>query len=618
VDGRCESLFHDSLFPCAELHVGASMRMHVAKTPLLEENVMRHALASAWPSRLWWCVVATTTILPWSPAGHTARATDIEEYNFNTSPSGWTSGLGQWEWTDQGSNEKSWKVLLSGTNPSANYLYSPCLTVTDTTVRFDFQEHRFKFGTSGTVAPITYVPPAGQVQYTLDGITWQGIPLALWSNTGPDVPPTLNPADLLPTTTALLTSGYAFQGMSAGYDQSNPAFIKSGFDLSLTLGSSLQFRLLGDLGGQVFLADPDNPPWDVDNIQIKGVVPGPCVPEPGTLALLGIGGGLIVLARLRRTPRGRALGRSTVMGIVVAVAVVAAALAIPPAVKADVLFDFQVNQNGNVPGVTWTESQQGNVAASKRWIYYPTGDKRWGVLAAGADSITSAKAAHLTSSTFSGIVDGGPAQNARISLAHNFFLPPSGTGGPRPISLGQLQYQINNSGTWVGLPLDAFTSGGDLNIDDPVFGPSPFKNPAFPIVTTPLYVDQTAFVPPTYVTSTTAPLIPYVAPGGASFVGQTTGWSSLYVPSQAFLNINTGLAPEGITSMQLRLTNASLGGNCINNEGWNVRMLSVEFDSVQPPVPEPATLALALVGGGAACAARALRRRRSPAALEAE
>jgi hypothetical protein len=297
---------------------------------------------------------------------------------------------------------------------------------------------------------------------------------------------------------------------------------------------------------------------------------------------------------------------------------IACALAMPPPVKADVLFDFQVNQNGNVPGVTWTESQQNSVPLSNRWTYYSTGDKRWGVLAAGADSILSGKAAHLTSSTFSGIVDGLPAQNARISLAHNFFLPPSGTGGPRPITLGELQYRLNNSGTWIGLPVSAYTSGGSINTDDPVFGPSPFKNPNFPVNPTPVYVNQTAFVAPTYVTPTTAPLVPYVAPGGAAFVGLTDGWSSLYVPSQAFLNINTGLAPEGITSLQLRLTNASIGGNCVSGEGWNVRMVSVEFDTVQPPVPEPGTLALAAAGGGAACAARAWRRRRSPAALETE
>ena len=578
---------------------------------------MRHAMRVAWLSRHWWYAVAAATILPWWTACQTACATDIEEYNFNTSPSGWTSGPGQWEWTPLGSNEKSWKILLTGTNPSANYLYSPCLTVTDTTVRFDFQEHRFKFGTSGTVAPITYVPPAGQVQYTLDEVTWQGVPLALWSNTGPDVPPTLNPADFTGSpTTDLLASGYAFQGMSNGYDNSNPAFIKSGFDLSLALGSSLRFRLLADLGGQTFSANPKEPLWDVDNVQIKGVVPGPCLPEPGTLALVGIGGGLFVLSRLRRTPRGRALGRSTVMGVVVAAAVVAAALAIPAPAKADVLFDFQINQNGNVPGVTWSgtwQSAAGVVSGSNRWIYYGSGDKRWGVKTAGVDSLSATKATHLTSSTFSGIVDGLPAQNARISLAHSFLLPPS--GGPRPIALGELQYRLNNSGPWIGLPLSAFTSGGDLNVDDPVFGPSPFNSGT---ASDPFFVDQTAFVAPTYVTATSGTLIPFVAPGGASFVGQSNGWSSLYVPSQAFLNINTGLAPEGITSLELRLTNASLGGNCNNNEGWNVRMLSVEFDSVQPPVPEPTTLALAVAGSGAACAARALRRRRSPAALEAE
>ena len=350
----------------------------------------------------------------------------------------------------------------------------------------------------------------------------------------------------------------------------------------------------------------------------QGWVATAVTPESGAIAIAGVGCGLLVLAGLRQSLRGRQIASSTLATLIVTGAVIAAVIAAPPA-KADVLFNFQVNQNGGTQPesqiVTWSGTWQGSVAESKRWTYYSTGDKRWGVLAAGTDSPLSPKAAHLTSSTFSGLVDGSlPAQNARISLAHSFLLPPSGTGGPRPISLGQLQYQINSSGTWVGLPLSAFTSGGDLNVDDPVFGPSPFNSGT---ALDPLFVDQTAFVAPTYVTPTIDPLL-YVAPGGASFVGQSNGWSTLYVPSQAFLNINTGLAPEGITSLQLRLTNASLGGNCANNEGWNVRMLSVEFDSIQPPVPEPTTLALALAGGGAACAARALRRRRLPPPLEAE
>lgn len=580
---------------------------------------MRHAMRVAWPSRLWWCVVATAAILPWWTASRAARATNVEEYNFNTSPSGWTSGPSQWEWTPLGSNEKSWKILLSGSNPSANFLYSPCLTVTDTAVRFDFQQHRFKFGTSGTVAPVTYVPPAGQVQYTLDGITWQGVPLDFWVDSGSEVLPTLNPADFSPTplTTDLLASGYAFQGTSAGYgDKNNPAFIKSAFELTLPLNSPLQFRLLADLGGQTFPADPDNPLWDVDSVMIKGVVPGPCVPEPATLALVGIGGGLLVLARLRRTARGRAISGSTAIWALVAVAVIAAAVMATPPAKADVLFDFQVNSNGGPqPGgqsVTWSQSTQGFVPSNNRWIYHTTGPRRWGVRSMGVDSVSVATAAHLTSSTFSGIVNDLPALNARISLAHSFLLPPS--GGPLPIALGQLQYQLNNSGTWVGLPLSAFTSGGDLNTEDPIFGFSPFYSGT---TSQPLFVDQTAFVAPTYLTPTTPPLISYVAPGGASFVGQSNGWSTLYVPSQAFLNINTGLPAGGITSLQLRLSNANVGGNCDNNEGWNVRMLAVEFSGQEPVVPEPTTLALALAGGGAVCAARALRRR-SPTALEAE
>ena len=128
-----------------------------------------------------------------------ARATDVQEYNFNTGPAGWDSPAGQWAYTDLGSNEKSWKLPLTGTNPAANYLSSPCFTITDKTVRFDLQEHRFSFGTSGTDASITYVPPAGQVQYRLDDAEWHGVPISAWypyvePGSGGDVPPTLDPA----------------------------------------------------------------------------------------------------------------------------------------------------------------------------------------------------------------------------------------------------------------------------------------------------------------------------------------------------------------------------------------------------------------------------------------
>jgi hypothetical protein len=332
-----------------------------------------------------------------------------------------------------------------------------------------------------------------------------------------------------------LEVGLAWEGTSPEFSPS--AWKNTKGDIPLLEGDVFQVRFVNTHLGPYDISYNPTPAWRINEVRFTNVTE--CVPEPGTLALLGIGGGLLVLARLRRTPRGRALGRSTVMGVIVAMVGVAAALALPPPVKADVLFDFQINSNGNVPGVTWSGTYQPfTVPLNNSWKYFSSGDKRWGVLTAGVDGPKAAYAAHLTSSTFSGIVDALPAQNARISLAHNFFLPPSGTGGPRPIALGQLQYQINNSGTWVGLPLAAFTSGSSVKDFDPVFGYSPFYDD---ITDTVEYVDQTAFVAPTYVTSTTAPLLSYVAPGGASFVGKTTGWSSLYVPSQAFLNINTGL-----------------------------------------------------------------------------
>lgn len=542
-----------------------------------------------------------------------ASPVNAVNYNFNNGPEGWyaenfNTSATNWVW-DGSPTAGYWTVdgeSRSFGDVSANYLYSPILCATKDGVTIEVL-HLFNFatftGTSGTIPT-----GLGQFQYRVisSGSGFQASPVT-FTDIAPTYPVTAPP-------TFPLEVGLAWEGQSPEFGPA--AWKNSKGDIPLLEGDVFQVRFVNTHLGPYDSSYNPTPAWRIDEVRFTNVVE--CVPEPGTLALAAIGGMAVIGLRLRRKPWARKLGSSAVAGIGLSLLAIACALAMPPPVKADVLFDFQVNQNGNVPGVTWTESQQNSVPLSNRWTYYSTGDKRWGVLAAGADSILSGKAAHLTSSTFSGIVDGLPAQNARISLAHNFFLPPSGTGGPRPITLGELQYRLNNSGTWIGLPVSAYTSGGSINTDDPVFGPSPFKNPNFPVNPTPVYVNQTAFVAPTYVTPTTAPLVPYVAPGGAAFVGLTDGWSSLYVPSQAFLNINTGLAPEGITSLQLRLTNASIGGNCVSGEGWNVRMVSVEFDTVQPPVPEPGTLALAAAGGGAACAARAWRRRRSPAALETE
>jgi hypothetical protein len=257
------------------------------------------------PAAVWsWCAV--TMVTAWS--------TDVQQYSFNTGPAGWTSPAGQWLYTAEGSNEKSWKLPLTGANPEANHLYSPCFRITDETVRFDLQEHRFSFGTSGSIDPIAYVPPAGQVQYRLDDGAWRGIPLADWyPDVGPggggDVPPTLDPFAFAPgTPTTLVGDGWAFQGVSLGYADKNPKFIGSAFVLfGMPMGAEITFRLLGDLGGKTFPPDPLQPIWDVNNVQIKGVVEGECLPEPGGLALAASAAAAVSIAawrgRSRRTRR---------------------------------------------------------------------------------------------------------------------------------------------------------------------------------------------------------------------------------------------------------------------------------------------------------------------------
>ena len=261
--------------------------------------------------RIAWCAATLLAAGSWCAVAATAaRGTDVLEFNFNTGPAGWSSPVDTWVYTAEGSNEKSWKLPLSGSNPPANLLVSPCLRITDTTVRFDLQQHRFAFGTSATGTSIAYVPPAGQVQYSLDdGLTWHGVALGNWypfvgPGSGGDTPPTLNPDAFAPgTVTTLLPDGYAFQGVSRGYGDRNPKFIKSAFELTgLAVDDEIVFRLVGDLGDQAFAADPLHPIWDVNHVQIKGVVEGSCLPEPGGLPLAA---GAAVVAVSSAAWRGR-------------------------------------------------------------------------------------------------------------------------------------------------------------------------------------------------------------------------------------------------------------------------------------------------------------------------
>ena len=303
--------------------------------------------------------------------------------------------------------------------------------------------------------------------------------------------------------------------------------------------------------------------------------------------------------------RARAVAGSTVVTIIVVIAAVACVLAAAPA-KAQSSWNFQSSNGG------WTSTWDGPWTPNGyKWLWTGTTtpnpltggtSPHWHVLAQQVTESTPT-AYLLTSPVFSGLSGTVPSQNARISIAHDFLLR-MGTGGS-PITAGQLQYRLNGSGTWIGLPLAAFTSGSSVLIDDPVFGPSPFKSG-----TSTQFVNQTSYVAPTYVTPTGTAALPYISPGAAAFTGTTPGWSTGYVPSQAFLNANTGLPASGITSLELRFTNLNLASNCGVDDGWNVRFVQVDFDTGIPPVPEPGTLALGAVGLASLIATRALRRRR--------
>ena len=309
---------------------------------------------------------------------------------------------------------------------------------------------------------------------------------------------------------------------------------------------------------------------------------------------------------LSRRPLARSAARSTAATIT-GIVVIIWFLAMPPA-RADAVWDFQLTSG------TWASSWDGPWTPNGyKWTWTGTAtpspltggtSPHWHILAQGVTASTP-NAYYLTSPVISGLVGSGtaavPAQNTRISIAHNFLLM-MGTNG-RPITTGQFEYQLNGSGQWLGLPLAAFTSGSVTDFN-PVFGTSPFVLSG----TTLRHVDQGAFVVPNYVTPIGSGSLPFVDAGKAAFTGTTPGWSTAYVPTQAYLNANTGLPSTGITTIQFRFTNLNLASNCGPGDGWNVRFVQVEFDSEIPPVPEPTGVALAATALAALAAAAASRR----------
>ncbi len=513
-----------------------------------------------------------------------------EDWTFGTIPPASGTATPAWDWYPAPSSYAGAlqaRLTASGSAAGA-WAMSPCLEV----VQNSQQEYIHVDIEHFTLFPAGIL---GQVQFRFDLTgtsgwgSWQGIPGGYWFTTN-HVPPT--EANVFPP---LLTSStvppndwLAFSGTnnaSTDPDASAPGsgpHVRSAFDLpwapyGIANGSEIQFRFLIGVN-DVVPTQSETILWEVNQVQIDGVKVC-AVPEPSALALAGIG--CLVLIGAARRIRRRFAGSTAAAAVFVVIAL-GCALAVTPA-KADATWDFLLS-NGN-----WTSEGNGFLTNGNRWKWSGTTalpltggtSPHWHVRSQGMTPGTQS-AALLTSPVFSGLVGPTPAQNARISISHDFLFA-LGTNG-LPITTGQLQYQLNGSGTWVGLPLAAFTTGS-VSGTNVVFGPSPLAP----------YVDQDTFVVPTYLTPSGTAL-KHAAPNSAAFVQGSPGWPTAYVPTEAFLNANTGLPAAGISTLQLRFANLNIGSNCDNNEGWNVRFVQVDFDTAIPPVPEPGALAIGATG----------------------
>jgi hypothetical protein len=561
-------------------------------------------------------------LLAATPAG---AAQNNITYNFNEDNGtevGWfTETIGTaplWGWNlDPSSTGGGWQAF-SGTNGanSASYLTSPCLIIsTNTTQYVGFViQHRYNFPlVDGTANQL------GQVQYRVNTTgtqwgDWSGIPTQYFvkPNGNPDPgtylpnygPPLFSPLVEWSGTMPVQAWSGSTANFATGIHQPSEFTLQFG-DFGLQNGYEIQFRFA--MATDALVSGTDTLVWEINKVQIDGVEPC-AIPEPETLALagLGIGGLLLVGRRRRRFRQARKVARSTAVSI--AVAVTFAGLVAARPAEAGSTWNFQVNNGG------WVRSGASPffIPPDNKWLWSGTysgttpitggTSSHWRIVAQGIQPPYSS-AGFLTSPVFSGLSGTLPAQNARISIAHE-FLYATGTDG-RPINTGQVQYRLNGSGTWLGLPLSAFTSGSSVLVDDPVFGPSPFKSG-----TSVTLVNQSSYLAPTYLTPSGTAALSFVSPGAAAFLGSTPNWpGDSYVPSQAFLNANTGLPGTGIASLELRFTNLNLAGNC-TQEGWNVRFVQVDFDTGIPPVPEPGTLAIGAGGLATLIATAALRRRR--------
>lgn len=203
-------------------------------------------------------------------AASAARADVV--FTFDADDGGWTAqtlaGSVPWVWD---SVAGTWRVGQSGTVAHSRLL-SPVLRTTQDTVGISI-EHRYNLEPSG----VSECYDGANVKYSADGS-----PLVVaggsFAYTGSISNSFSNP----------MATELAWCGESAGWG--TPAFVTNAESGPVAIGALFQFALDAGWDSSVLRAAPN---WEVTRIEFRGFEladgGGNGVPEPGTLALLGLG-----------------------------------------------------------------------------------------------------------------------------------------------------------------------------------------------------------------------------------------------------------------------------------------------------------------------------------------